>query len=283
MMSGTVKLLPINTLDYVVGDTFTPDSNVILYAIWELNPNYILSLDIISCWRTSETTAKLVVLSKFYDLSYIASLNKYPTILSSTINASIDSITLLSSTDATEEYVVDEIGDNLSDEDGTVLISANEALKYKYELILNIDNTLETGVVVLELTDEISTIRKSVRITGTDGNADNIYIYKQSVSNTIFGDNGNPIYDEDGNEIIAEMKTGGDICEAVEFIESDDVIGFQKGGRVYAKEFIEKDGAVIANGMQFTRFIEKVSTINVITMTDGSVLTDIDGAIIRTL
>lgn len=272
-------------VDYKNGNQFIPEGSMTLYAVWELSPDYILSLDILSCWRTSRTTARLIVVSKFADLSYITSINKYPSILSSTINASISSTTLLSSSDDISDYFIDEEENNVVDEDGSMLVSANNCLEYKYELILNIDDAIKVGSVMFELTDDISTIRKSVRIAGIDSNSDDIYIYKPLVNDAIYGDDGNPIYDEDGNEIIAKMNNGGDICEAVEFIESNDMVGFQKGGRVYAKEFIESDNVMISDTMHFNSFIERAGNqyVNVITMSDGSVLIDSDGAIIRTL
>lgn len=284
IFKGWSKSASSKTADYVVGDSFTPTSNIALFAVWELDKGYFLNLDVIGCWRTSETTARLVTVSEFFQNVNMSTINTYPTIYSSTLNASISQYNLLSSNVGGYYSVIDEDNAYFADEDNSI-IQSEDNVQYKYEILLDIDSTVETKNIVLELNDGISSVKKSVRIAGIDYGSDNIYIYKQLVSDAIYDEDGNPIYDENENEIIAKMNTGGDICEAVEFIESDHILGFQKGGRVYAKEFIEQDGMIIGNEMYFTRYVERqgVTQINVITMDDGSIIVDNDSSIIRTL
>ena len=212
-------------------------------------------IDIISCWRLSNTTARIVVVSKFTESENANISNKCPSIISSAINASIISSNLISSI-SDFECVVDDDLSNFIDEDGAMVISSSAYIEYKYELILSIDNTIEIGSVVFGLSDGTSTVKKSVRIQGICVDDGDIYLYNSNA------------------------------CEALEFVESDDMVGFQKGGRVYCKELIETDdGMLISSTMRFTEIIERTGELNikVIATNDGFALTSSDGSVIYTL
>ena len=60
-------------------------------------------------------------------------------------------------------------------------------------------------------------------------------------------------------EIAVEELSDKIYADSIEFIESDDMIGFQKGGRVYCKEFIEYTGTtMIKDGVMYlTEIIER--------------------------
>ena len=64
-----------------------------------------------------------------------------------------------------------------------------------------------------------------------------------------------------GNEGIEIFKTYSGVngpCVCTEFIETDGFVGFQKGGRVYAGEFVEQDGVVmIGDTTYFGELIEE--------------------------
>ncbi len=47
-------------------------------------------------------------------------------------------------------------------------------------------------------------------------------------------------------------------CEAVEFVETDEIIGFENGGTVYAKEFIEDDSLTFdSSSFHFSKIVER--------------------------
>ena len=126
--------------------------DITLTARWNLPEFYFLNMSFISCIRESATTARIKVITSFYEDVDISIINKYPYLSSSTFqNATIESVTLLNGDDATKIYT--------------------------HEIVVSIVNSTDFGTFTFSLDDSFTICEKTVRVSGSSPGDDDICIY----------------------------------------------------------------------------------------------------------
>lgn len=126
--------------------------DITLTARWNLPEFYFLNMSFISCIRESATTARIKVITSFYEDVDISIINKYPSLSSSTFqNATIESVTLLNGDDTTKTYT--------------------------HEIVVSIVDSTDFGTFTFSLNDNFTTCKKTVRVSGSNPGDDDICIY----------------------------------------------------------------------------------------------------------
>lgn len=233
-----------STVAYAAGAKYTANASVTLYAVWS----------------TSTTITE-------YDVVYNTNGGSN---VSPQVKKKGTALTLRSTIPTKTGYTFKGWG--LSEDDTTVDYAAGASYTKDADIILYAIWTPWTHTVQFNVNGGTGTVPSSfTKITDVDvmisaGNISKTNCVFKCWSTKASGSGGTNYYIGDAYEA---TKNGGTVtlyaiwkerkvlvykanknCEAVEFIESDEILGFENTGMVYAPEFIE-DNSIIFNSIEF--------------------------------
>lgn len=241
-----------STVAYAAGAKYTANASVTLYAIWSS--------------ATSITE---------YDVTYNTNGG-------STVNPQVKkkgtALTLRSTIPTKNGYTFKGWG--LSEDDTTVDYAAGASYTKDADIILYAIWTPWTHTVQFNINGGTGTVPSSftkttdIDVAIPEGNISKANCVFKCWSTKSSGSNGTNYYIGDAYEA---TKNGGTVtlyaiwkerkvliyksdksCEAVEFIESDEIIGFENTGMVYAPEFIEDDSLILGEtSFHFGELVER--------------------------
>lgn len=241
-----------STVAYAAGAKYTANASVTLYAIWSS--------------ATSITE---------YDVTYNTNGG-------STVNPQVKkkgtALTLRTTVPTKTGYTFKGWG--LSEDDTTVDYAAGASYTKDEDIILYAIWTPWTHTVQFNINGGTGTVPSSftkttdIDVAIPEGNISKANCVFKCWSTKSSGSNGTNYYIGDAYEA---TKNGGTVtlyaiwkerkvliykadksCEAVEFIESDEIIGFENTGMVYAPEFIEDDSLILGEtSFHFGELVER--------------------------
>lgn len=233
-----------STVAYVAGAKYTSNASVTLYAVWST--------------ATSITE---------YDVTYNTNGGSD---VSSQVKKKGTALTLRSTIPTKTGFTFKGWG--LSEDDTTVDYAAGASYTKDADIILYAIWTPWTHTVQFNKNGGTGTVPSSftkttdIDVTIPDSNLSKTNCVFKCWSTNVSGSNGTNYYVGDAYEF---TRNGGTVtlyaiwkerkvliyktdkkCEAVEFIESDEIFGFENTGMIYAPEFIE-DGSVVLSETEF--------------------------------
>ena len=233
-----------STVAYAAGAKYTANASVTLYAVWS----------------TASTVTE-------YDVTYNTNGGSNVT---SQVKKKGTALTLRSTIPTKNGYTFKGWG--LSEDDTTVDYAAGASYTKDADIVLYAIWTPWTHTVQFNKNGGTGTVPSSftkttdIDVVIPDSNLSKANCVFKCWSTNASGSNGANYYVGDAYEA---TRNGGTVtlyaiwkerkvliyktdkkCEAVEFIESDEILGFENTGMIYAPEFIE-DGSVVLSGTAF--------------------------------
>lgn len=240
------------TVSYASGAKYTANESITLYAVWT---------------KTSTVTQ--------YDVTYNTNGGSE---VSPQVKTKGVALTLRSTVPTKNGYTFNGWG--LSEDDTSVDYAAGASYKTDADIVLYAIWTPWTHTVQFNLNGGTGTVPSSftkttdIDVMVTEGTISKPHCVFKCWSTNASGSGGKNYYVGDA---YTDSKNGGTVtlyaiwkerkiliykstkkCEAVEFVETDEIVGFENTGTVYASKFIEDNTVTLGNsGLHFGEIVER--------------------------